>query len=83
MAQLSIPSLIIQGSNDLQVSLNEAKLLAAAKQGSKLVIVEGMNHVLKEGSSDLQVNIATYSNPGLPLVPQCAEAIAQFVTNNK
>jgi short subunit dehydrogenase-like uncharacterized protein len=64
----------------LQVSLNEAKLLAAAKKGSKLVIVNGMNNVLKEGFSDLQVNMATYSNPGLPLVPRCAEAITHFLS---
>jgi short subunit dehydrogenase-like uncharacterized protein len=39
-----------------------------------------MNNVLKEGFSDLQVNMATYSNPGLPLVPRCAEAITHFLS---
>jgi alpha-beta hydrolase superfamily lysophospholipase len=78
ISKLSIPILIMQGGNDLQVSVSEAKLLAAAKPGSQLVIVEQMNHILKESSSDMQVNMATYSNPQLPLAPQCIETLTQF-----
>jgi pimeloyl-ACP methyl ester carboxylesterase len=79
IAKLNIPVLIMQGSNDLQVSLDEAKLLAGAKPGSKLIVVDEMNHILKKSSLDMQVNMATYSNPELPLIPQCAEAIVEFI----
>jgi alpha-beta hydrolase superfamily lysophospholipase len=81
--KLNMPVLIIQGSHDIQVSLSEAQLLARAKEGSKLVVVDGMNHILKESSPNVQINMATYSNPDLPLVPQCAEAIAQFAISGK
>ncbi len=48
IAKLKIPTLIIQGTTDLQVSVDDAKLLLDAKPASKLVIIENMNHFLKE-----------------------------------
>jgi alpha-beta hydrolase superfamily lysophospholipase len=83
IARLTIPVLIMQGNNDLQVSLDEARLLAGAKPGSKLIVVDEMNHILKKSSLDMRVNMATYSNPDLPLVPPCAEAIAEFINSVK
>jgi len=37
---LKFPCLIIQGDNDLQISLNDAKLLANAKSNNQLVVIE-------------------------------------------
>ena len=36
IAKLKVPVLIIQGTTDLQVTVEDAKLLAAAKPGAKL-----------------------------------------------
>ena len=47
LAQLSYRCLIVQGNNDIQVSIKEAKLLAAVSDKHKLVIIEKMNHDLK------------------------------------
>ncbi len=48
IAKLKIPTLIIQGTTDLQISVNDAELLSKAKPDAQLVIIENMNHFLKE-----------------------------------
>jgi hypothetical protein len=47
LAKLKQPALILQGDNDVQVSVEDARLLEAAKPDAKLVILPGVNHVLK------------------------------------
>jgi pimeloyl-ACP methyl ester carboxylesterase len=83
LAKLAIPVLIAQGSTDLQVSVADAKLLAAAQPAAKLVVVEGMNHVLKTASGDLAAQRASYTDPSLPIVPALVEAVAEFVAKPK
>lgn len=79
--KLKIPTLIIQGNTDLQVSEKDAKLLAAAKPNAKLLIIENMNHVLKESEADPQKNMATYNNPELPLKAGLVDEIVKFINN--
>lgn len=74
------PVLIVQGDADLQVSVDDARLLAAAPQHGKLVILPGVNHVLKAAPADRAGNTATYANPNLPLAPGVVPAIATFVS---
>lgn len=77
---LSLPVLIMQGTNDIQVKETDAELLARANPDAKLVIIENMNHVLKEVKSSAKAdNMASYSNPGLPVMTQLVNAIDQFV----
>lgn len=64
---LNIPVLILQGSTDMQVTENDAKLLKAAQPKARLVIITGMNHVLKNASADQMENAATYNNLTLPV----------------
>jgi len=77
--KLNIPTLIIQGTTDLQVSEQDAKLLAAAKPDAKLLIIENMNHILKEVGSDTQKNIASYNIPELPLKAGLVDEIVKFI----
>jgi len=44
-----------------------------------LRVFEGMNHVLKDAPTERTANIATYSDPDLPLTAGLAESIAAFV----
>jgi hypothetical protein len=74
-----LPVLIMQGDNDIQVSVEDAKLLAAARSDAKLVILPGVNHLLKIAPTDRAGNIATYANPNLPLAPGVVDAVADFV----
>ncbi|MCB0743716.1 MAG: alpha/beta hydrolase, partial [Ignavibacteriae bacterium] len=79
IAKLKIPVLIVQGTTDLQVTLDDAEKLAKANSNAKLQIIEGMNHILKETDMDNQKNIATYSNPELPLKDGLIDLIVEFI----
>lgn len=74
------PVLIEQGSRDLQVSLADAKALAAARPRARLVIVDGANHVLKRvAGDDRPANLATYGDPSLPLADGVVAPIVAMV----
>lgn len=79
LAKLAIPVLIIHGTTDIQVSANDAKLLAAADPKAQFVVIDGMNHVLVNAPIDRDGNIATYSQPALPLNAKLVPTIAQFL----
>lgn len=76
----SKPVLVLQGQRDIQVGEADARLLKQADPEANLVLLPNVNHVLKSVTSDdLGANIATYSNPGLPLASGVVEAIADFL----
>lgn len=79
IAHLTIPSLIIQGTSDIQVSVADAQSLAKAQPKAKLVIIDGMNHVFKLVGSDAAKQTGSYSDPALPDAPQLIDTIADFV----
>ncbi len=79
ISKLKIPVLIIQGTTDLQVTVNDAKLLSESYPDAKLLIIQDMNHVLKESDDNMQNNLATYSNPELPLKPELIPEIVNFI----
>ncbi|HVH49887.1 MAG TPA: alpha/beta fold hydrolase [Sphingomicrobium sp.] len=77
---LAVPLLVVQPEADLQVSVTDAKALAAGQPKAKLVIVPGVNHVLKAASAtDRGANMATYADPSLPVAAAVVDAIADFV----
>lgn len=79
LKKLPYPTLVIQGTHDVQVSSTDATLLAAAPR-AKLLTIDGMTHVLKAGPEDKTAQANTvYSDPALPIVPQVVSAIAQYV----
>lgn len=77
--KLAMPTLIIQGTTDIQVSTEDANALATACPQAKLVIIEGMNHILKEASADRQQNLATYINSTLPITTRLVQEISLFI----
>ncbi len=82
IAKLKIPVMIIQGTTDIQVSMDDANRLARALPKAKLVKIEGMNHILKPAPADRQMNIATYTQPDLPLKKELAASITPFILSN-
>ena len=77
---LTVPLLVVQGDQDLQVKVSDAELLHHARPKSQLRVVAGMNHVLKiVPKDDRKANMAAYADPTLPVAPQAAKAIAEFV----
>jgi len=83
ISKLDIPILIIQGTTDIQVSVGDAQRLADANPQAQLVLIEGMNHIFKEASADRAENIATYSDPGLPISVDLASHVAEFILGNR
>lgn len=84
LAGIERPVLVLQGQRDIQVSEEDAQRLAAANRRARLVLLPRVNHVLKEvASQDRAANVATYGDPGLPLAPGVAEAIAGFVIRQR
>jgi pimeloyl-ACP methyl ester carboxylesterase len=78
ISKLTIPVLIVQGTTDIQVSEEDARALASANPKAKLVLIEKMNHILKEAEADRAGNIATYNNPALPVAPELVKHVVDF-----
>jgi len=77
--KLNIPILVIQGDKDIQVSVDDAKLLSLAKKSSQLEIIHNMNHVLKIIGDEKDENIKSYSNPSLPISSEFVSKVISFI----
>ncbi|SIT09080.1 alpha/beta hydrolase [Paracoccus saliphilus] len=79
-AAVDVPTLVLQGTRDLQVRNADARLLADAAPNAELKLLPDVNHVLKSvASADPSANLATYSDPNLPIAPGVVEAVANFL----
>lgn len=79
--KLDIPVLLINGSNDLQVTEEQAEKLHSAKPSAQLVILDKMNHVFRKIEGDDLENSKSYNEPGLPLHPELAPTIVNFINS--
>lgn len=77
--KLSIPTLILQGTNDIQVSIEDAKRLSTANPKAKLILITDMNHILRIIVGDKQANIATYNKADLPIANDLVKSITGFI----
>jgi len=74
------PVLIVQGETDLQASVADAERLHAARPDARLVLVPEVNHVLKHVTDrTLAGQMATYTDPSIPIVPEVVAAIAGWI----
>ena len=77
---LTIPILIVQGTTDIQVSAEQADLLAKSNKKSQKMLLENMNHVLKESAAtDMQSQMSTYTNPSVPLHKELIKVMSDFI----
>lgn len=82
--ELTIPSLIVQGKTDIQVLVEDAELLKKASLSAKLLLIEKMNHVLKDcDTSDPQKQMAVYTNPSLPVNAVLLSSLGTFIKEQK
>jgi pimeloyl-ACP methyl ester carboxylesterase len=79
LAKLTVPVLIVQGTTDIQVAVIDAQRLAAAKPAAPLVIINGMNHVLKDVPDDLEAQARSYTDPTLPIDATLPNVIGTFI----
>jgi fermentation-respiration switch protein FrsA (DUF1100 family) len=73
---------VVQGTTDLGVSVENGEKLKRAKSEANLVIIKGMNHILKDAPADEDKNMDTYDKPDLPLSANLVPAIVDFVNNH-
>jgi pimeloyl-ACP methyl ester carboxylesterase len=78
-ARLKMPALIIQGSHDIQVGVDDARQLKAAKPDAELALIDGMNHVLRIVPNDVKRQLASYKDPQLPLAAELGTRILGFI----
>jgi pimeloyl-ACP methyl ester carboxylesterase len=79
LARLRVPALIVQGTSDVQVGVEQARALKAARPDAALALIPGMNHMLKDVGDDPARQQASYGDPAMPLHPQLAPAIVGFL----
>jgi pimeloyl-ACP methyl ester carboxylesterase len=78
--KLTVPVLILQGNTDMQISAKHADFLSEAKPDAKKVIIENMNHILKNcPSMDPASQMETYTNPEQPVKKELVLAITHFI----
>ncbi|MBF8727989.1 alpha/beta hydrolase [Pseudomonas putida] len=78
-ARLPTPALIVQGRNDVQVDVADAQKLKDAKPDAHLVLIKGMNHMLRISPKDMSEQRESYQNPQLPLARELGEQIVAFI----
>lgn len=81
--KLDIPVLVISGTKDLQVSVEEATLLQNSNPKAKLKLITNMNHVLFEiAGTDLE-NSKSYNESFRPISPELIESLVTFIESNR
>lgn len=83
MHEVPCPSLVVQGTTDIQVPAEQARALAAAGRQATLHTIDGMNHIMKMVPDDRPQQLASYSNPSLPLSEELVEAVGEFIRTTK
>lgn len=76
------PVLIVQGTTDLQVKMDDANALSQAQPRATLAPFEGVNHMLKIAPLDRAANLATYRDPSLPLAPGIVDTVSAFILSH-
>ena len=79
VAKLQVPALIVQGSTDIQIDMDNGKVLAKSNKLAKLITINGMNHILKKVSGNIQQQISSYGDPHLPISEELVDGITAFM----
>ena len=78
-AALKGPVMIIQGQEDLQITPADAAALKGGAPFAELLLVPGLNHVLKHVDGTQGDNIASYAIPDRPIAREVVDGITDFV----
>ena len=81
--KIKVPVLLIQGSTDLQIPVEQAEKLKKAKSDASLVIIKDMNHILKDAPADKEKNAATFNKPDMPLNTEMVTKLVDFINKIK
>jgi pimeloyl-ACP methyl ester carboxylesterase len=79
LKKLPYKTLVVEGTHDIQVTMQDAKLLATAP-GATLVTIDSMTHVLKLGPADAAAQIASvYADGTIPIPGALISAIVAYI----
>ncbi len=76
--KVTIPVLIINGTSDSQVRVEDAKALLKSKSDARLVVIDSMNHLLKIVKNRTE-DMNAYVKPDFPLSEKLIKEIVTFV----
>ncbi|MFZ6642630.1 alpha/beta hydrolase family protein [Undibacterium sp. TC4M20W] len=79
IAKLTCPVLLIQGDKDIQVDTAQLTALKLAKPDAESLLIHNMNHVLKIIVNDTTQQMASYTDPALPLAPELTKGLNSFL----
>jgi len=80
LAKLDVPTLVVSGTTDVQVPVEDGKRLAESKTGVKHCIIQNMNHVLKQTEIKVKLEqLPIYSDPTIPLHPKLVDELVVFL----
>jgi len=71
--------LIALGTHDVQIPVTDAEHLAQAQPEARLILWDGVSHVLKPAPADRIGNLATYGQADLDLDPRVVPDVAGFI----
>ena len=79
IAKLNTPVLIINGTKDLQVSVEESTALKNASKSATLKIIDKMNHILYTIEGDDLENSKSYNESYRKINPEVINSITTFI----
>lgn len=77
--KLSCPILILQGSCDIQVKIEDAENLHKANKKSILEIIPSMSHTLKNAGVNCDNQQKTYTDSSMPIDQELVKDIVRFI----
>ena len=83
IAKLHIPILIVQGTTDIQGVCEIRRRSKAPTRAGTLLLIDGMNHLLKTVPNEQDKQDSSYSDPTLPVAPRLISGISSFVIKAK
>lgn len=81
LSDLTMPVLILGGSEDLQIAREDADRLISMAVNGKMVWIPGMNHVLKH-VTNLPENYVSYTDSSRLLHPELVPALTSWLREN-
>jgi uncharacterized protein len=84
LARLSLPTLIVRGASDIQVSRADFDVLVKARPDAKALELPLSNHEFRPAPADLSDHAAQLRSydPAAPLVPGLVPALVNFIQAN-
>lgn len=81
-AQVDAPALIIQGTHDMQVGIEDARALQRSRPDAEMALISGMNHVLRIVPAQPQQQLASYNEPDRPIARALTERIMKLLDSH-